>query len=229
MVTKLVSLVERLDEVRRGAEERRARDPAGYDAAVALYEAQKRQNELGEIWRRKADRLERSGVRLRDEVRNRLLDGELDQTEALSTVLTWRDDKSRRPWLVLSGRTGTGKSVSAATAIAVDGGLWIRADDVVRIFAGLFGDALERQARVEHARLLVLDDVGCEADKDRMQPALIELIDARVSAMWTPTIVTTNLTKRDFATRYDSERLMSRFSELVTWVALDGPDLRRKR
>jgi DNA replication protein DnaC len=98
-----------------------------------------------------------------------------------------------------------------------------------RIFAANFGEQLAKQEQIrETPLLLALDDIGTEIDEARMLPTLLEVINARVSAVQTPTVIATNLTKKEFAGRYPNERLLSRM-KTVRWVSVQGEDLRRKR
>jgi DNA replication protein DnaC len=200
---------------------------ARQDAEAAEHAERQRMADLEQERSRRTERLRRAGVALRDEVAELCRDSALGATEAVEAVRGWWEDRPT-PWLVLSGRTGSGKTVAAASAIADTGGVWMRADDVVRAFSGMFGDPLEKQERAKIAYLLVLDDIGSELDAARMLPALLELIDTRISARGRPTICTTNLTKKEFAERYANDRLNSRMRELVTWKSLTTPDMRGK-
>lgn len=169
-----------------------------------------------------------SGCRLTDQATEAVVQNSADPTEAYACASTWAASRER-PWLVLSGSTGSGKSFAAACVTANTGGIWVRADELVRIFWANFGDQYERQDELRNTGMLVIDDVGCELDANRMLAALLDLLDARKSARSHPTIITTNLNKKAFAERYANERLMSRMSESVQWEALDGSDMRRAK
>lgn len=195
-------------------------EAAARELERAALEAQARRD-------RCAESLRRAGVSLRDETRALLLDGALTATEARAAADEWWAER-KQPWLVLSGRAGSGKSVAAARLVSERGGVWMRSDDVVRVFSGMFGDPLEKQERAKETHLLVVDDLGAEVDHVRMLPALLELLDTRASAKNRPTICTTNLTKREFAERYANERLNSRMRELVRWVSIASGDMRGK-
>ena len=178
--------------------------------------------------RRRRERLRAAGVQLVDQVEAALVASELRATSALVAVEQWFKHR-RRPWLVLSGPTGCGKSVSAAAVVAqVDSAAWIRADELARVFASSHSSLHAVQQQVRSCTLLIVDDLGTEPDAARMTEVLGVLADARMSARRRPTIVTTNIVKPRFLERYSDPRLHSRFAELADWQALVGPDLRRE-
>ncbi len=199
------------------------------DALAKKHEAERAQREIDERCDRRSARLDAAkDCRITDEVRAALVADEgLRETASLVAARAWYEDVTRKPWLVLAGNTGCGKSVAAAYTIARNGGLWIRAERLVRVFYANFGDQFEEQEKIRDCGLLVLDDVASELDASRMQSALIELLDARKSRRQC-TVVTTNLSKTAFAARYGNERLISRLHESVLWVG-DGAsaDMRR--
>lgn len=168
------------------------------------------------------------GCPVADDVADGLRTGSLAQTDALDALDAWTKERTK-PWLVLSGPTGCGKSVAVAKVLWDQGGKFVRADELVRLFASMFGDQYEQQQKLRSSPQLVIDDVGGELDAARMLPALLDLLDGRKSARNSPTIVTTNLSKKEFASRYANDRLMSRMAESVHWAAVGGEDLRRKR
>lgn len=168
-----------------------------------------------------------SGCPVSDRVLDGLAGGGLLSTQADEAVDKWDDDRIR-PWLVLSGPTGCGKSVAVAKLLwSKQFGSFVRADEIVRLFSSMFGEQYEAMQKLRERPLLVVDDVGGELDDKRMLPALLDLLDTRKSARSTPTIITTNLSKREFAERYKNDRLMSRMAESVHWAAVGGEDLRR--
>lgn len=163
-----------------------------------------------------------------DDVDEGLRAGTLKRTDSTVALDAWHETRTK-PWLVLSGPTGCGKSVAVAQMLWTHGGRFVRSDEVVRLFSSMFGDQYEQQQKLRDLPLLVIDDVGGELDAARMLPALLDLLDSRKSARSRPTIVTTNLSKKEFAARYANERLMSRMAESVQWAAVGGEDLRRRK
>lgn len=182
--------------------------------------------------RRETERkFEESGCAVTDTVLAALRAEKLNTTDATDALAQWwgQRRKLEKPWLVLSGPAGVGKTVAVAHMLWTLGGRFVRADELVRLFASMFGDQYDKQQELRDAGSLVIDDVGGELDQTRMLPALLDLLDSRKSAYNRPTIVTTNLSKKDFAERYKNERLMSRMAESVHWVSLTGEDLRRSK
>jgi hypothetical protein len=138
-------------------------------------------------------------------------------------VRGWRAARISVPWLALSGGTGCGKSVAAAWMVADCGGMWVRAERLVRVFAASFGDQFEEQEQIRDCAFLVLDDIGSELDAARMTSVLIELLDSRKSRRQA-TLLTTNLGRPQFKDRYGNERLLSRLHESVQWEPISGTD-----
>lgn len=175
----------------------------------------------------RARRLAQStGLTLTDHTRQLLVRGALHETPALRETQDW-NARHDRPCLVLSGATGTGKSVAAAWFVAERGALWFRAESLVRLFSASFGDQYEDQDRVRGAAALVIDDLGCELDSERALLMLLDLLEHRKSGA-TLTLITTNLTYNQFTARYRNERLRSRLEESVMFVGCGSLDLRRR-
>lgn len=169
-----------------------------------------------------------SGCRVPDAVRRAVVWGELGNTAARIALRQWFDTGAvRQPWIVLAGNSGCGKTVAVADLAAETHMRFMRCEELVRVFAGLFGDSLEAQQRVIDCKLLALDDIGAELDQTRMASTLLELLDSRCSAMETPTIVTTNLNKTQWVERYGDFRITSRMRN-VLWVPLAAEPDRRK-
>lgn len=230
MVTQpdVLGALRRLEE--REAE-RRAADPAGYEAERVRYEAERRESEEQDAMRRRTERLDRSGIlaEVPDELRMLLITDRLPETEPVRVVREWLASSSRRPVLVLGGTTGVGKTIAAGVGLAAESGMFKSADEIVAITAAMFGPEAEERERCLRSRMLVIDDVGTEQDVARMTAALVLFLSKRASAMWTPTILTMNMSAQAFRKRYDSERLMSRFSKAAQWASLkETSDLRRK-
>jgi len=205
------------------------RRPTTREEEEAQYERDKLAAEYE--WRHgRQQRAERiNGFRCTDAMRDALLAATYSETDAVKRAREWWASRDK-PWLLLSGPTGCGKSMAAASIPADHTrGKFVRADELVRLFSSMFGEQYEQQQTLRDTHLLVIDDLGCELDHARMLPALLDLLDARQSARRLPTIVTTNLTPAAFRERYANDRLNSRMAELVRWEGLTGEDLRRKK
>lgn len=205
-------------------------DPKAQEAWELREKERQREAEEWEAQQKRIKRAERTrGFRCTDAMRDALLDATYAETDAVKRARDWYASRDK-PWLLLSGPTGCGKSMAAAS-IPVEnyGADFVRADELVRVFASMFGELHEQQQRLRDVGLLVIDDLGCELDHARMLPALLDLLDARQSARRHPTIVTTNLTAAAFRERYANDRLNSRMAELVRWEGLTGDDMRRKK
>jgi DNA replication protein DnaC len=119
--------------------------------------------------------------------------------------------KARSSLLLLSGKTGCGKTFAACSALAAQGfGLFIRATEYLGLYPH---DDNERafDKRVKTCGLLVLDDVGREYMTEKRYEAtrFDEIITVRMDAAL-KTIVTTNLDADGFKTRYQLPRLFDR-------------------
>lgn len=198
-----------------------------YDERLAAWEREQKEYEIRSKRQERAERIK--SFRCTDAMREALVSGTYTQTDAVKCARAWFAERDK-PWFVLSGPTGCGKSMAAAAIPAENfTAMFIRADELVRLFSSMFGDQYEQQQKLRDAVLLVIDDLGCELDSTRMLPTLLDLLDSRQSARSRPTIVTTNLTPAAFRERYANDRLNSRMAELVRWEGLTGPDLRRAK
>jgi chromosomal replication initiation ATPase DnaA len=165
-------------------------------------------------------------LELTDVMREALvLEVALEHTPSYDDARHWASGHPK-PWLILGGGTGCGKSVAAAWILSQLGGIWMSAERIVRIFSAKFGDQYEEQELLRSCRLLFIDDIGTERDPLVMLSALIELMEARKSQR-RRTVVTTNLPVSRFTARYRHERLISRMNESVHWCNSKHRDLRR--
>lgn len=176
--------------------------------------------------RSRTENLANSGAVLPDDMQHAVTAGELVSTKALEEVRKWLADPNSKPWLILSGTTGRGKTVAALDATATRGGVFIRARELSRAFTARFGDDHETQQRCYKTRLLVVDDLGRESDHALMCGYLEDLLDERPNRN-TRTIITTNLDAKQFGAAYPDERLRSRLFKLATFVPDSGHDMRR--
>lgn len=170
------------------------------------------------------------GGRLRGDVSAALVSGSgLGETPALRAARQWVDASA--PVLVLSGGTGTGKTVAAAWALCSR----VASFQVLR--ATRLGAAFERwqsdrEDGTDPLRLgvstMLVDDLGTESTDDRRTVlALDEVFDARQSRV--RTVVTTNLTREQMRARY-SDRVISRLAQNARVIDLNQTtDMRRAR
>ena len=166
--------------------------------------------------------------RIRDDVRDRIASDTLDMSgEAGATIVSWWD-AAEKPVLILSGGTGTGKSVAAVEMLARHGGSFVHARDLARRHDPWKEDRADGVTKidVESRGLLVLDDLGTERLEDpRFLAALEDLLDARQSVT-RRTLITTNLSPAQFRERY-KERFADRLNGIAKAVTLTGGSMRR--
>lgn len=135
--------------------------------------------------------------------------------------------------LLLMGPTGTGKTYQAWAAVRALG-----AADPKRFTGTLAGNVAtlldrcrpDRDLQVgdlEHAPLLLLDDMGAGKVTDWTEEVLYRVIDARWANVL-PTIVTTNHSGPSLSA-YLGDRLASRLRATSVQLVLDGPDRRREK
>lgn len=161
-------------------------------------------------------------------------------------VADWVAKGTAAQGLYLAGQVGTGKTHTAwatvrAWCIATDtppmyyGGWEDGGRDVpLVIFTRLTDllddlrpgdDARQRVRDCQHARLLVIDDIGAEKPSEWTQERLYSIVDHRYSNCL-PLIVTSNLPPRKLGTQ-TGERVASRLAEMCTVVPMTGTDRRK--
>lgn len=133
--------------------------------------------------------------------------------------------RSGRPFCVLSGPRGVGKTVAAMAAKARLGGLVIGPDDMVRAHRNEHERALALRERIFDVGLLVLDDLGLEVDGESAVRAFQALIDQRQGG-GRRTLVTTNLKRAQIESTYDA-RTIERITHGGAFVELTGTSMRR--
>lgn len=150
------------------------------------------------------------------------------RTEALEAAQEWLTQK--RTWLVLLGGTGTGKTVAAVWAMREAARqaepVAFRTAAALSRMSGFNEGAVELE-RLQRVSLLVVDDVGAEAQTSWGQGLLSELLDARHQG-FRRTIITSNLGQEAFKQRI-GERLVDRIREDGRVVMLGGRTLRMVR
>ena len=158
---------------------------------------------------------------------DRILWGAPDETPAHVATRAWVANPSGRPWLVLCGPVGRGKTFAAAHALFAARGRYVGARELERLGMAKFGDEQAQfQQLLDGRGLLVIDDVGREDDIGRMQSALLDIVDYRRGS-GIRTVLITNFAKKAFCDRYSDARLQSRLHECAQWFADAGDDMRR--
>lgn len=163
------------------------------------------------------------GVRVYPQVKQAIANGTLHHggSDALPQVHEWLGTdltNAYKPVLVLAGRTGVGKTVAAAAALADLGGEFLKATQLLVAMRD-HSDHYEMQRRLRTSRLVVVDDIGTERDPDALGSALYELIDSRLDDFDRRTLLTTNLTPEQLFQRLD-ERTADRLRELSKWAVV---------
>lgn len=145
--------------------------------------------------------------------------------------------KKKRGILVFCGNPGIGKThfCASLTRWALESFNCFRyykeADLLKRLresMEGVKGDYLDVLATLIDDDLIILDDVGSQGVNEWRAEIFFNTIDDRYNST-KPTIVTSNLTKHEFAIKYH-ERVMSRLfaSENIIIELHNGPDLRKE-
>lgn len=165
----------------------------------------------------KIRRINVSGIKpvLRSDDRRRVIDGPLENTQALERTRLWlvgamRSVDPDRNILVLAGNPGTGKTLAAAWALATAGGRYVTTEEYLRSYSRWHRDVMQQDLtsreleRFEGSGLVVLDEIGTERDATLMRDGLHRLVDRRQSRRRQLTIMITNLTRDDFIARLSS-------------------------
>jgi len=138
--------------------------------------------------------------------------------------------------LLFSGDTGLGKTfLSACIARTVaDNGYSVVYESAPHLFSKLERAkfSADEQARKDSEKytacdLLIVDDLGTEMPGQFVTASLYTLINDRLLS-GKPTIISTNLTTEDLASRYSSQ-IVSRLRGSYTRVAFLGDDIRIKK
>lgn len=131
---------------------------------------------------------------------------------------------SGKPWLVLMGSVGTGKSVGAAWALLQLRGsaLWVSAAELATKAGGFSG--AEFAERLKGVEVLVVDDVGTEHANDFAKAVMAEVLTFR-HEQELRTIVTTNLAGDVFRARMGT-RLADRIRSACVAREFGGASLR---
>lgn len=129
--------------------------------------------------------------------------------------------------LVLAGGVGVRKTGSACWALTQRAGVFVTADECVRLAASRLPDDIEAWRRARNAQVLVIDDLGGEYNDDKGWSVKVfnGLLDHRY-ASGLKTIITTNLKRDRFKADY-GERIADRIAGAGRYLTLGGQSARR--
>jgi hypothetical protein len=132
-----------------------------------------------------------------------------------------------KPWLVMLGATGVGKSVAAAWVLtraleARQSALWVSAAELATRAGGFDGQTFA--TRLKGVELLVIDDIGTEHLTDFSRSVRDEVLMHRHEAM-ARTVLTSNLDGKAFGERL-GVRMADRLRAACMSKAFAGPSLR---
>lgn len=152
----------------------------------------------------RAKRLAGCGVDdyLEDHARQGLISGKL-RGPGTGIVQTWM--ATHTPCLALFGPTGTGKTVSAAWALARITGRYLCAPDLCDLYVGGVRQRSEYRLCVD-SPLLVIDELGTELDAGVAAAVLHDVVNRRQTSR-RRTILLGNLSRAAFVARYDARTL----------------------
>lgn len=136
--------------------------------------------------------------------------------------------------LLLFGTTGVGKSWAAgciANALIEKeiACKFLDFSQIANILSERGTDRMDYIQTLARYPLLILDDLNAERDTSYMDEVVFSVIDARAKAK-TPLIVTTNLTRQDFAAPKNTAkgRVISRLFDLCIPYEVTGADQRKE-
>jgi DNA replication protein DnaC len=161
-------------------------------------------------------------------VRNEL-DDSYRPLAAVKELLADRDaGRMSKPYLVLVGTVGVGKTLAAGYAIASrDHVAYVRANDLIAISGSRMREDKQRLEVIRRAPIAIVDEVGTELDAKRWRMASFELVDQR-QGQRRATIFAGNVTAKGFAASLD-KRTVSRMHGRTSWVEVVADDKRMSR
>lgn len=169
------------------------------------------------------------GALMREDARA-LVKDELQPTPALEAVKRWFNTRSTGlrgagAVMVLLGGCGRGKTVAAAWLLArLGAGRYIVTEQACRMSQAARADAWEKLLATS---VVVLDDAGVESDIARAEMAMYEFVNKRLDLERGWSVITSNLTWRDFTERF-GQRTARRLEHGGQIKTIEGPDLRRR-
>ena len=207
------------------------------ECRVKEYEDEKKERKKIEV-KRRIEELRRTGIAESERVEWRFENDNGTNPKIMKTcrryVEKWEEVKKENIGLLMYGGVGTGKSF-AACCIAndlIDKGVSALVTSLPKCISSIqsgFGNQSNILEDIEHAELLVLDDVGVERETSFALEKVFEIVDTRIKS-GKPLIVTTNLSPEDFR-RQDIEykRIYDRILGVCTPIKFTGESLRREQ
>lgn len=148
-----------------------------------------------------------------------------EETEAIRAVRRLFMPSGAPSVVILGGPRGRGKTTALAWMANHRRGLFVEAQDTVRM--SMFAEADWRE--LAEAPTLALDECGAEFHGDVLAANLFSMLNARIQNL-RPTALATNLNPADFKARFlrgPMERLDDRFRACGAWVSLPGESMRQ--
>ena len=169
------------------------------EAELARREAEARRRRRGSL-RVTANSL---GIPEDEDLREVVLDDDAPVTEAIAVVrraLAWRGDRARGLILVLGGEPGTGKTAAIAHALArvEQTAMFVSASEIGATPRNGYSDNAYAWRRWESVAVLAVDDIGLEQG----DPALVATLLVSRHDQGRATLLSTNLSRKDFVARY---------------------------
>lgn len=156
-----------------------------------------------------------------------IADSTFEVTPAIERVKSWAERPDARRILVLCGGLGIGKTFAAGVAIASAGGaMAVKSMELgirIRPFAADLAAGVV-PLDLKHS-LIVLDDLGTEADHRERRWAEAFALFVEHRQMFGRTLITTNLRRTQIRRRYDS-RIIDRLNACAHAVELAGESRR---
>ncbi len=176
--------------------------------------------------KRRAENLDRARLRCLPAEAHRLIvtDRLTPTIEALEVTRAWV--KTGRPFLVLGGHTGRGKTVACAWTLAEHGGMYVDGPELVRLASSWNQQDADRLRALEGARLVMFDELARDDELTRGEKtAVFRFLNERQGARQR-TVIATNRHPQYLLQRYEAHT-MHRIKQLgwQVWLTRDG-DLR---
>jgi DNA replication protein DnaC len=218
----VISLREAIDSAQAAIFRRQAEEAESAGLTVDQLEAVRLEAEKTE--KRRAAIL-RSGILVTATDVDLIARSQFQWTAAAEWVRRWAANSEARPILVLCGSVGRGKTFAAAVGIASAGrGIAIKAPELAARVSPMPTE-LERRVDLRQ-QLLVLDDLGAEADprNARWSDSFFRFVESR--ALYGRTIITSNLLRVQFRDRYDP-RVIDRLNSNARAIEVTGESMRK--